>query len=352
MLPLQSISTAISPSAFCLSMAPIIISSWSRRFCDSRPIMPKSMKPMRLPVMASRLPGCGSAWNTPSISAICRNASVPFWASSGLSYSARVEPGMIGQRDAVQELLHQHALGRVFPVDLGEDDVVAVGEHGRQHLAVAALVDEVELAVDACREVAHLLLRLVAGDLWPFALDDAGAVAHQAQVRLDDLAQARPQHLDDDVLARLQPGPVDLGDRSRGDRVCVELGEDVFGRAAEILLELGPDLLPRHRRDLAVQAAEFLGPFGRQQVGAARQDLAELDEGRTQRLDGAARALGRRQSCDVGNEALRAATRAMACSPSRSTTLLKPKPISTPAMTKRRRLSRAATKTDFNMRSN
>ena len=56
-----------------------------------------------------------------------------------------VEPALVQahgiiEEHALHELLHQHAFGRHLPVDLGEDDVLAVGEQGRQQLAVAGLV--------------------------------------------------------------------------------------------------------------------------------------------------------------------------------------------------------------------
>ena len=155
--PVQSRRTAISPSESSFSMAPISMRSWVRRRSERRPMMPKSMKPMRFPGITSMLPGCGSAWNTPSISAMLRKASVPFWATLTLSIPAASEAGMVVGRDAVDEFLDEDALGGELPVDPGDDDVVPVGEDRRDGLAVARLVDEVELAVETGGEVAHLL---------------------------------------------------------------------------------------------------------------------------------------------------------------------------------------------------
>ena len=213
---------------------------------------------------------------------------------------AGLKPDMVVEEDAGQELLHQHPLGGPFPEDLGKHDVVATEELRRQPLAIARLVGEVELAVDALRELAHLLLRPVAPHLLPFALDDARAMRHQPEIGLDDPPQSRAQHLDDDLFARMQPCLVDLGDRGRGDGRLVEFGEDLFRRSAEVLLELRTDLGPGHGRDLGVQLAELVGPFGAEQVGAGRHDLAELDEGRPQRLDGAAHALRLGEARDIG----------------------------------------------------
>ena len=91
--PVQSRRTAISPSESSFSMAPISMRSWVRRRSERRPMMPKSMKPMRFPGITSMLPGCGSAWNTPSISAMLRKASVPFWATLTLSIPAASRRG-------------------------------------------------------------------------------------------------------------------------------------------------------------------------------------------------------------------------------------------------------------------
>ena len=48
-----------------------------------------------------------------------------------------------------------------------------------------------------------------------------------------------------------------------------------------------------------MQLAEFVGPLRGEEVRPARQDLAELDEGRPQRLDGEAHPLRARQPLDA-----------------------------------------------------
>jgi hypothetical protein len=46
------------------------------------------------------------------------------------------------------------------------------------------------------------------------------------------------------------------------------------------------DRLPRLGRDIALQLLQLGNPLRRQKIGARRQDLAELDEGRPKRFDG------------------------------------------------------------------
>ena len=71
------------------------------------------------------------------------------------------------------------------------------------------------------------------------------------------------------------------------------------GGAPRSASSCGRMVFPRDRRDLAVELGQLLGPHRREQVGAAREHLAELDEGRPQRLDRPAQALGLRQAGDV-----------------------------------------------------
>ena len=87
-----------------------------------------------------------------------------------------------------------------------------------------------------------------------------------------------PLHLDDDRLARVQPGPVGLADRGGGERLPVELGEDLVDGRAELRLEHRGDALLRTRPDTRFcSSASSSQTSRRQQVDARGGDLAELD---------------------------------------------------------------------------
>lgn len=75
--------------------------------------------------------------------------------------------------------------------------------------------------------------------------------------------------------------PVDLRDRGRRQRFGVEAREHRLGLAAQVLAQLQQHL-QRQRGHVAVQLLELGDVLGKKRVGAARQDLAELDEGRPQ----------------------------------------------------------------------
>src|SRR5690606_41021241 len=67
----------------------------------------------------------------------------------------------------------------------------------------------------------------------------------------------------------------------------IELGEDAFGRRAEVRDQLVADLVIGNGRSAVLQLAELRDPFGLEQVDAARQHLPELDEAGPELLEGA-----------------------------------------------------------------
>ena len=85
--------------------------------------------------------------------------------------------------------------------------------------------------------------------------------------------------------AAAQHGAVHLAERRGGDRFRLE-GLERLGQAdAQLLLHDPLDVGVRKRSDVVLQARERLEVRGRQQVRARRQELSELDEGRTELLE-------------------------------------------------------------------
>jgi hypothetical protein len=111
-----------------------------------------------------------------------------------------------------------------------------------------------------------------------------GEEPEQAEVAHDLAARARPLHLDDHALARLEARRVHLRDRPGRERLRVDLGEDVLPRDAELLLHHGHDLGLRERRDAILERRQLVHDLLREEVGARREDLAELREGRPELL--------------------------------------------------------------------
>jgi hypothetical protein len=93
---------------------------------------------------------------------------------------------------------------------------------------------------------------------------------------------------------------VHLCDRGGRQRRVFPLCEHLFGRRAEVLRQLFAQRFDRHWRRATVQLLELGDPLGSEQVGAAREDLAELDESRAEFLECAPQLLGRRQAREFG----------------------------------------------------
>ena len=105
----------------------------------------------------------------------------------------------------------------------------------------------------------------------------ARRAAQRGEVALHRRLDAGPLHLDDDRLAGVQPRPVGLADRGRGERLPVELGEDLVDGRAQLRLEDRGDALPRLGRHAVLQLGQLVAELGRQEVDAGGGDLAELD---------------------------------------------------------------------------
>ena len=95
---------------------------------------------------------------------------------------------------------------------------------------------------------------------------------------------------DDDLLAREEPGQVDLGDGGRGQRRILELREQAAQRFAELGFDRGPDRVGRIGRGAGLQVGQFPGDLGADQVGPRAEHLAELNEGSAELGEGQARA--------------------------------------------------------------
>jgi len=128
------------------------------------------------------------------------------------------------------------------------------------------------------------------------ARSTAAARRQQIQIAGHGLGDARPLDLDHDLLLGLHPvagdterRAVHLGDRRGGQRFGVETREYHARVGSQVLDQLRQQVGQRHGRHGAVQLAELGNPLGPQQVGAAGQDLPQLDERGAQFLQGHAR---------------------------------------------------------------
>lgn len=103
---------------------------------------------------------------------------------------------------------------------------------------------------------------------------------------------------DDDILAGVETGLMDLGDGGRCHGRLVKVDEQLADRLAEFGFNRGRDCLEGIGGCVGLQVREFLGHLWADEVGAGTEHLAELDEGGAQFHKGHAHAFFARE---VGN---------------------------------------------------
>ena len=165
-------------------------------------------------------------------------------------------------------------------------------EHRCDVQHVVGLQPEVELLHDGLgeqlddgRKVHHLQ-----------QLDPAGQgrcqPGHHRQVLVDQPGDPGALDLDRHLLTGRQGGQVDLGDGGGGHRHAVEVGEDPVQGCAQVLLDHRPHVFEGHRGDPVAQLGELLDQFVGEHVLAGRDDLAQLDVGGAEGLEGVSEASG------------------------------------------------------------
>ena len=162
---------------------------------SSRPTEPKSSSQIVPSSSSSRLPGCGSAWNSPSSSTWPMNDASSRRASSsrGTGDSAMARGSSIGRATS---LLHdQHAAGREARADPRHGDAGVVGAVLAQPRADRALVQVVELLLEPRDQLlAEAAEPDRAGGL-DAALELGGGEPQHGGVARDDRVDPRPLHL-------------------------------------------------------------------------------------------------------------------------------------------------------------
>ncbi len=93
-----------------------------------------------------------------------------------------------------------------------------------------------------------------------------------------------------------QPRAVDLRDGGRGDRLGIEPREELLEGSAKLGLDRPLGDTGLERRHLVLQPGELPHELLAEQVGPQAEPLTELDEGRTQFLEGEAQPLGLTES--------------------------------------------------------
>jgi hypothetical protein len=124
------------------------------------------------------------------------------------------------------------------------------------------------------------------------AVDQGGDLVEGFEVFQDDLADARALDLDGDRPAVAQPRLVDLPQGGRGHGRGVEVRKGLGDAHAQLGGDDLLDLAVGERLDAVLEPGEGVQIGPGQEVGAGREELPELDEGRPQRLQVAGQLLG------------------------------------------------------------
>ena len=185
---------------------------------------------------------------------------------------------------AIDQVHRQHERGGVVVDRLGDDDAVVGGEVRAEQAEVGGLEPVVELGHDRAAELLDHAAEPVAAPHLGVTVDELGELLDDLHVLDDLLAHAGPLDLDGDGAAVAQHCPVHLAERGAGHRGVKRL--EGLGDAGTDLG--GDDLLDRFERDrldIVLKPGQGVEVDGRQQVGASRQELAQLDERGAHRLE-------------------------------------------------------------------
>ena len=114
----------------------------------------------------------------------------------------------------------------------------------------------------------------------------------RVEVFRDLLGHARALHLDGDDTAVAERGAMHLSERGGGERTFLEHREGFREPDAEVRLNDFLDVGERHRLNAVLQPRERFEIRGGKEICARRQDLSQLNERRSERLEIAGQVFG------------------------------------------------------------
>jgi len=162
---------------------------------------------------------------------------------------------------------------------------------------VACLGPEVEFLGEGVGEAGAELGDMVGAGPRDAGFQAAGQPADHRQVAGDQLVDPGPLHLEDDRVAAAAAGGVRLRERGAGQRLRVDVLEDVADAGAQFLLGHRLDQRPRRGGGVVLQPGQLAGHRRGQQVGAGGGGLAEFDEDRPGLFEGEPEPAGERAGC-------------------------------------------------------
>ena len=204
------------------------------------------------------------------------------------------ERGAVVDADADDALQRQHALAGAPPVDARHAEIGIAGEILGELGGGGGFEPQIHLDAHRLGEGAHDLDRLQAAQARLGALDEAGEPEEEVDVAREGGGDAGAQDLDRDLLAVGGDGEMDLGDRGGGDRHVLEGGEEALRSARpNSASTMARAASPGKRRQTILQLRQVGGDLLAEEIGAGRQELAELDEAGAERVQRRGEALAR-----------------------------------------------------------
>ena len=114
--------------------------------------------------------------------------------------------------------------------------------------------------------------------------DQVGQAHENVNVGFNDLYDARSTDFKDNFFTTFQFATMNLGDTGCSKRFCGKFCKKFFCRVTQLPLDLGVNLFKGNRRNFVLKFTEFKNVRFVQYIGAGREELAELDKGRSELL--------------------------------------------------------------------
>ena len=243
-----------------------------------RPTAPKSISPSVPSASTNTLPGCGSAWKKPSAApdrastaAAGRRAPLGRRPSRrALPSRPRCSPRSAPARAPAACTSCSYTTGMRTPAALSRRAAISA--------IASASTAEVELGAQALGELLEHLARPDAAAERRAPLGEVGEQPSAARSR--SIVSSMPGRCTLTTTASpvMQPRPMGLADRRRGERLPVELGEDRRSRSAPSSASSTAAIRPAARAAACFCSwASSSQTSARQQVDSRCRDLTELD---------------------------------------------------------------------------
>ena len=191
----------------------------------------------------------------------------------------------VGELDPLQPLEREHPAAGVGAVDLRDEDAGVGREVLAEDLGRARLDPVVELAPDRAGELVDDGDGVDEVEPVDAPLHDAGDLVEQGQVALDLAPRAWALYLHRDQPPAWELREVHLPDRGRRHRHRVEGRVELLDRGVEVLLDHPLHVGIGERAHVVLELAQLGDDLGRDDVGARREQLAELHERRPELVE-------------------------------------------------------------------